>query len=398
MSSKPKLDKAQRMERIRKIAPLLSLAILIIGALAVELGAVAVIKINGSKVRPFLLNWGTKSQSHPELDLSYNRVDPILGYAHDPALHADKLKRVPGFVVYEPKKDLKAPPRRIFTLGGSTTDPLILQNAPSIGPDNWPKLLRDQCNDHETACQVYNGGVGGFSSSQELFKLIRDVTPLDPDVVISLNGVNETYHCQDTDHPLVNSYTIDLMHSIFDADNPKHGRTYVDPFLFPNTMYLVRHFKVRYFTDDGKGDDRAYFGVKNIKSPAQVWETNVRMMHGIAKSMGFEYQVFLQPLIGFGQYTPNETERSWGPESGKDPNYWSCVTQVFSAARKICREELDFCTDITDVFANHGSGLYHDNRHPNAKGNRIMAEAIFKDLRLRQLVQVPQQNISMSAN
>jgi lysophospholipase L1-like esterase len=63
-------------------------------------------------------------------------------------------------------------------------------------------------------------------------------------------------------------------------------------------------------------------------------------------------------------------------------NYLDMLRDFYEPARKACAG-MDFCLDLVDVFADastvyaeSGSGLYLDARHPNDRGNRIIAEAL----------------------
>lgn len=84
-----------------------------------------------------------------------------------------------GITVYgeENEKDYK-----IAVLGGSTTD------GAAFPFQSWSRILHEKLWDGIT---VYNGGVSGYASGQELVKLIRDILPLKPDMVVVYDGFNE---------------------------------------------------------------------------------------------------------------------------------------------------------------------------------------------------------------
>lgn len=94
-------------------------------------------------------------------------MDPYLGYALEPALEVFGAKQCSDVL-------------RIVTLGGSTTDP--------HNKGHWPGVFSQILEAKGIAAQVFNGGVGSYSSKQEVIKLIRDALSLSPDVVVSVDG------------------------------------------------------------------------------------------------------------------------------------------------------------------------------------------------------------------
>ena len=54
----------------------------------------------------------------------------------------------------------------------------------------------DYLCEHNIPFELYNGGLEAFNVSQELLKLIRDVTELKPDICISYSGVNNIFSSQ----------------------------------------------------------------------------------------------------------------------------------------------------------------------------------------------------------
>lgn len=133
-----------------------------------------------------------------------NAFDPTMGYAHD-YLELDKKlstagkKIIPGFVKYGDESG-DSTQVRVVVLGGSTSDGTLM-------PYSWPEDLYQIMKDNRYNSVVYNGGVGGFSSSQELLKLIRDVIQLKPDIVISLDGINDISCIHSIqDYPYINPY------------------------------------------------------------------------------------------------------------------------------------------------------------------------------------------------
>ncbi len=78
----------------------------------------------------------------------------------------------------------------LVTLGGSTTDGFY--NHISSG-ETWPFHLSNITKKNDKNLKIINGGTGGYSSTQELLKLVLKVGNLDLNIkyVISLNGIND---------------------------------------------------------------------------------------------------------------------------------------------------------------------------------------------------------------
>lgn len=91
-------------------------------------------------------------------------------------------EQLPGFRVFG-NKDAKL---KIVTMGGSTTDPYVY-NFPC-----WSELLYEKFIERGMDVCVICGGCAAYKSAQELIKLIRDVIPLRPDIVLDYTGFNDS--------------------------------------------------------------------------------------------------------------------------------------------------------------------------------------------------------------
>ena len=361
----------------------ISVIVLVIPVL-IEFTSMVVIKLKGEKARPFL--FGKKAVIRQEGTtgrLSY--LDPHLGYAHDPG-SLDDLGVVTGFALYEDQRIASEKPIIIVALGGSTTDP---------GDSyNWPKQLMEILSSKGKYVRVYNGGVSGYSTNQELLKLIRDVLPLKPDIIISLNGINDAgfFHSV-LGHPMVHPYQTRMLKYILGER---------DSFLLPNTFYLLRKLMRNIRSEGGKGKkddnnklyrvDGINMGTKSESRPWEQWENNIRIMHSVSREFGIEYMAFIQPTLGIGDYELNEAERKMLKEAvetlgvRRNKTYIDFISDFYSNAREKCKS-LGFCVDLTELFRGN-PGLYRDARHPNSSGYRIIAQAIVDELVKREFIEL----------
>ncbi len=345
---------------VKIITVLLGLIFAILLLMSVELLSFIVLKIRDNP-RPFLVDISATQTRDVGKTAEISYVDPHLGHAHDPET-IDDLGEVPGFAVYGGDEDKQGREIRIFVLGGSTTDP--------GDPGNWPKALRAMLKSKSIASKVFNGGVSGYSSNQELLKMIRDVLPLEPDIIISLNGVNDLGFCHSVPgHPMVHPYQESFMRSVTDRR----------PFLFPSTVHIVRRLGSR-LNHDLKQMTGMNFGPEVQTTPSEQWERNVRIMRAVAEEFGVEYLCFLQPAIGVGDYSPSPAEEEmlrYANEQRKG-EYVDQLEDFYQDAKETCRR-LSFCTDLTDALQGK-TNMYRDARHPNSEGYRLIAEAIFGEL------------------
>lgn len=268
----------------------------------------------------------------------------------------------------------------IVTIGGSTTTGLYEE----IYGKAYPRYLAEYTSDRY---QILNGGVGGYSSLQELFKIIRDAPRIkNLHTVIALNGINETpdYQGQDkkrsVDFPFLTSLQNEMNNKQIWIDQRPGIRA--QGFL-PNTFSLFQYIF-------GKSKEIEVNTVPTINNPipfgaSDRWYLNVTRSHAILKQQGVRYLVFLQPTLGLNgpQATPplgSADEKVLGSFS---QSYYNEIENLYSKLRVHCAR-LSYCFDISNEVAPTGN-LYHDPRHHNAKGNKLLAKVIADTLLLLDL-------------
>lgn len=337
-------------------------------ALAAEFLARAVNKSAGVSESPLLLDLSEKGDSGKGImqvggttQMSY--LDPHLGFAHNQSTDLDLSDdgAIPGFVVYGNSSSPDA--LNIVALGGSTTDP--------IDRENWPMHLHKILTSNGWDAKVYNGGVSGYSSNQELLKLIRDVLPLDPDIVLSLSGINDLGFMHSINmHPMVHPYQQRVLDHLLVETPPK---------FMPNTMKFISRKKRESIPPLYRIEGRN-LGTETSTTPAAQWARNVRLMHTIAAEMGTTYYCFLQPVLGVGSYVPTPQEIKMLDEAislSKD-RYGNWLREFYTPTIREAAV-LPFVEDITDVFG-ADNDLYRDARHPNGEGYKRIAERIYQHL------------------
>lgn len=273
------------------------------------------------------------------------------GDVYDVTLGYSRVDDMPGFAVFgDPECSYK-----IVALGGSTTDP-TWANVMS-----WPELLWNRLKEMGIDVVVYNGGMGAFTSTQELLKLIRDAIPLHPNMVISLSGtndaeVNREYFVEG--HPFVREY---------------QKRMFED---------LVHHDWLTNY-NFGVPVKQVGYGLPNEKSFAQYWVDNMRMMHSLCEEFGISFYGFLQPRRNYGGYVMHVDEiypcyADHIHHYHNSAEYSMRIRQWFEEAREEIKK-LDYMTDLSFLF-DEQKNIYMDFCHVYEKGNRQIADAILRKI------------------
>lgn len=298
--------------------------------------------------RPFLIDW--EPETIPVVGRVQTYIDPQLGATYNPkALEGTGLSYSHGFIIHGDASDGRA--LVIVTLGGSTTE--------GLARDAWPKRLQGLLAIHGIPAVVWNGGISGYGSGQELLKLLRDGVTLKPDIVISYDGVNEVRRYTFADDLFTDPF---LMRVIERAVHGAESR------VLPNTVAFLRRLLA------GHGVEGIGRGVPLDATPAAGWHRNVRAMKAVADAFGIRYLDFLQPALGVGSYRPSREELDAARRSPIRKDY----DRFYPEARLIAKRE-DYIEDLTEVFAGR-RGIYLDDCHVGSEGNLLVALAILDEL------------------
>lgn len=355
----------------------INVIVLISLILFVEIGAGISRLILGKEYRiPFRLSKDLEFASSPCVEM---KTDVLLSHVpNSPEACAVKDGYAVGeYIAYGTIQDSSS---TVLILGGSTTSGFYQHYADG---NTWPKIFADTVGSEYL---VLNGGIGGYSSLQELYKVIRDLPRLkNVRTIISLNGINElpNYHGNNGKRSSNFPFLTDVQYSMND------GQIWVDQrinislleVMLPNISSLVRYMnsKRSYLKNtvtisNSRSGELIYSSV----DAANRWEINVRRIEVLAAQMGANYYVFLQPTLGL------EGLQSFAPSGTEDEKllkslskeYIREIRTLYQSLKSKCRL-LQFCFDISDIA--HPTGhVYYNARHHNADGNKIISEAIYK--------------------
>ena len=280
----------------------------------------------------------------------YAALDPHLGYAHGESEQlVKKLKEIyswiDGFVVYSKSNlpDLEHP--IILVIGGSTSDGAWTDH---IWPEELSKLLAKK----GISGTIVNGGTSGYSTNQELLKLVRDGLEFCPDIIISYSGVNEDRFSQ-LPYPMIHPYqryTLGLL------TRPEYSS------FFPNTIYLLN----RVLWGNRLRMSEA-LGVRSSRTLGQQYERNMALMSAIARASGANFYGIIQPnaLVG----------------PGGDSRYLEDVPEL-RGLRSLYGQIRDVPTRLPFVYSfisifDGKDGVYTaDGIHTTLNGDDIIAEKV----------------------
>lgn len=329
-------------------------------AVLVEGAGYTWLKAHGNDTyRPFLKR-GAIQEAEGLLDTrdSFSYLDPHLSHAHNPAaIERQGYATAPGFAVFGA---IDAPDAlTVVALGGSTTDPLT--------GTSWPLFLADRLAEAGYTARVLNGGVAGYSSNQELLKLIRDVLPLEPDLVLSLNGVNDLgFMHSTTNHPMVHPYQKRVLAAVSGSAQPASP-------LLPNAVSAVASL----FQDSP--EIGLHLGTVVRRADFEQWFSNARAMRAVAAEFEIPYVCFLQPILGAGDYDMAPAEEAMLERTvDQHAHYRDYLgdVQAFYAGARERAAGVPYIVDFTDAFDGH-AGMYRDSRHQTEAGSRHLADAVF---------------------
>lgn len=260
-----------------------------------------------------------------------DRIDPLLGYTRE------------GVITYGKscgKDDLA-----VLVLGNSTSDH-------SVGNLNsWPYCLYQELAENlKQNVIVYNGGVAGYHSGQELLKLCRDGLDLKPNIVISFSGVTEVEGGVTVKgKKLVHKYQWRMWQNILTYDGA-----------IPDSLHMRNLKKIS-------------AGMEEQLTNADIWIQNERKMYALCKEFDVKFFGCLQPMISEGCVWDAEIEALLN-DMRVDKQFY--ITQR-AFIKNIQKKMRPYCymKDLTEVFAGK-SGMYFDTMHYTEKGNRIIAKSV----------------------
>lgn len=299
---------------------------------------ISFLALQDSKRHP--LGFKHRPQEFPIISSSpiYNTRDIHLGWTYP--------NTKDGMTILEPllNQAKNKKPIVIATLGGSTTD---LQ----FNPHNWPLWLKKTLEEMGYNIILYNGAIAGYNSSKEQLKFLRDITPLAPDILITLSGINELAY-QVEGFPFTNSYELNQM-------------KYSPPFLLPNTFSFIHTLLT--------SPSSTSLGIRNPNSVAQIWINNMRSMKAVALANNIVFLPILQGALGTADRPLTLKEHKLMETNVNAYNYKESIRHYNEIRAEL--KNLDFIHDFTQFFVENDHYLV-DLCHLSNEGNQELGRNI----------------------
>lgn len=216
---------------------------------------------------------------------------------------------------------------------------------------SWPEYLYEKySNKHIT---ILNGAVEGYTSAQELIKLMRDIVCLKPDLVIVYDGYNDVAN-QSAFPEMPNIYAISYMKTIIEYANGRMGNT--------------------------KKRD-IFCGVPSTGNAIEDWLKNIEYMNAVCGINHIKFVSFIQPLFySKPKMTLKEDiilQKKWDFLFGDQEAVKGPVKELRRRAAEISRT-YEYIFDLSPIFDASEEQIYFDICHVLDNGNAIIADEIYK--------------------
>lgn len=247
---------------------------------------------------------------------------------------------------------------RVFVLGGSTVE----HGEPAV-----PEIIESMLRDHGHAnVRVYNYGVVGQNSGQELSRLVFDIRPLGPDVVVMYNGVNDILPPAHLDpRP---GYPFDFI--VFERNPLLVERIGDYPLLalIANGSLLLRTCCSGMYTEALVGLDKLRREV-GWRTPAwrseiaRVYVDHVVAAARVSEAVGAQFAWFFQPMVYYKEPVA-EAER---PFADVYREHAVATRAAILAARQRAVESGELsehmAVDLSDIFDGFEEAVYWNDSH-----------------------------------
>ncbi len=292
---------------------------------------------------------------------------------------------------------------RILVYGGS----FVWGTGALRDDETIPAHLERQINDANqgpTRYEVINYGETGYQSTQELIFLIIEGLFLKPDLVIFIDGVNDSMagHTQlpagypetfDRFNELLTGAVRARHRDVFTVDDELDYLKRVRSTLWSaGSSELLRRLHARGITAPAEGPIDAEHSALRAEEFSLRHAYNLRTLKAVAREYGFSFIAAIQPIPMF--HKPLHADETQAIESlMKYPNHFQMVDwwrrhypDYTDRVISTCREQGIPMVDLRRIFEGNAAPLYIDDIHLTGEGYRIVASAIYDALMAHNLL------------
>ena len=301
---------------------------------------------------------------------------------------------------------------RIFILGGSSVAGHGVDDGNSTISGQLEQMLLSSDVFLGKNIRVINAGIGEAYSAQEAGLLLHKISIYDPDFIISFNGYNDYRQWEYSSfYPFINRYSNYIRPNLHSYDYTvieglervqRPGGAILHTLnllamefpLFYYTTALAKHLRLKAIVKP-RAPSTLPLDPLPPPSPEVMYRTdrnsivsyikNIKMMAGIATSLGSRSIHCLQPTLPFRNDSGDVRKKSLVGIENKyidepDPiqrinGYFRAAKSEFSKLKKLNSKTSKFC-DLTDLFAMTDAQTYTDQIHYSLTGNKLIAKAL----------------------
>ncbi len=355
--------------------------------------------------------------------------DPHTGYRNKPnSSYGKELRTDPqGFMCLSECQTVpRVKPKgefRIIVIGGSTVVGFGVATPAQTLVGQLEKRIKQAWPRKDLSVRVINAGIGGAFSAQELTLLNLDLSTYDPDMLVVFDGYNDfnQWHYvnfyshisryADLIKPNYHSYDYTLIDGIARVQTPGGAILHTLNILnetFPVFAYstiiakeIRGHMLERAAAKVAAAakETSATKSVPNFESSllrrdrnsAWTYVNNLDQMVAFAKTRHIPIQVDLQPSLMYLDNQGKSVKKALTKEEmviyDRNRDRGPALTAYFNKTKKLISQrtqnaqELVSYSDLTKIFAGIEEQIYVDEIHYNAKGQKILADAIYNELR-----------------
>jgi lysophospholipase L1-like esterase len=230
--------------------------------------------------------------------------------------------------------------------------------------------------------RVYNWGVPGYVSGQELSLLVHTVSDYKPDLVIVYDGGNDIYGPYAADpRP---GYPSDWVTQ--DDFRELHRATLTKLISDSRLLTVVLGRFSNNRLDPWKRQIEALrpeagYGTEAWRERiASIYAGNQRKMCAAAQGSRFELAVYLQPLLPFKRRLVGGEESIWNPAEfqAHAGDTYQRIKQAMGRTDLFNRDGGCYFFDLSNIFLDYEEAVYVDFVHVSNKGNEFIAGHIFE--------------------
>lgn len=282
------------------------------------------------------INFVTDDIINANQEITY--FDPFLGFS--------QLRDIEGFYI---RGDMKCK-NRIVLLGNCTSLPNKLGKS-------WVEWFVEKSAWKEEIT-LLNGACAGYSSSQEVLKMIRDVLVLSPKIIIVFNGVIDATNAnREEDHPYYTKFECNVLKSRFSLGDEE--MKYKEMQTVPS---------------------KVLYGQTNCEENWEHYIRNMRIMHAMADELNIKFLCFLQPSLyanSAGLLAEEKEIFKTFYQDGDSDMAYMLAHNFYQNVRKNLENE-NWFYDMTGIFEGTNESAYLDEIHYTDFGNEVIGKAILE--------------------